>query len=360
MPSHLIKNCIFANIQIIMTDHLAIDQLKSFLLNKINSKTKPLGSLGQLEELALKIGMVQNTLTPKLSKPAMIVFAGDHGAAQNSGISPYPQEVTHQMVLNFLSGGAAINVFSRQNEFNLQVVDAGVNHDFGSIEGLINRKVNYGTKDYCIEKAMSVDELNLALQFGAELVDHIFQQGCNVIGFGEMGIGNTSSAALLMHCFTQIPLTDCIGKGTGLDNEGLKRKQDILEKALQFHQPLSCWEDILRTFSGFEIAMITGAMLQAASHQMIILLDGFIASASYLAAFSKNPEVKNFVIACHQSDEKGHKHLLNYLDLKPLLNLQMRLGEGTGAVLAYPLIQAAVNFLNEMNSFEGAGVSSLK
>ena len=343
-----------------MTNPLPADQLKLLLLNKVNSKTKPIGSLGQLEELAVQIGMIQNTLSPKLNKPAMIVFAGDHGAAKNSGISLYPQEVTHQMVLNFLSGGAAINVFAKQNGFSLQIVDAGVDHNFQSAEGLINRKINFGTKDYCLEKSMSVDELNLAMQYGTELVDDLSQQGCNVIGFGEMGIGNTSSAALLMHCFTQIPLSDCIGRGTGLDNEGLKNKQEILEKALKLHLPLSGWEDILSTFSGFEIAMMTGAMLAAAKNNMIILLDGFIASAAYLAAFTKNTEVKKFVIACHQSDENGHKYLLNFINLKPLLNLQMRLGEGTGAVLAYPLIQAAVNFLNEMNSFEGAGVASVE
>ena len=343
-----------------MTDHLAADQLKLLLLNKVNSKTKPIGSLGRLEELAVQIGMIQNTLSPKLNKPAMIVFAGDHGAAKNSGISLYPQEVTHQMVLNFLSGGAAINVFAKQNGFSLQVVDAGVDHNFQSAEGLVNRKINFGTKDYCLEKAMSINELNLAMQYGTKLVDDLSQQGCNVIGFGEMGIGNTSSAALLMHCFTQLPLSDCIGRGTGLDNEGVKKKQEILEKALMLHLPLSGWEDILSTFAGFEIAMMFGAMLAAAKNNMIILLDGFIASAAYLAAFTKNPEVKKFVIACHQSDENGHKYLLNFLNLKPLLNLQMRLGEGTGAVLAYPLIQAAVNFLNEMNSFEGAGVASVE
>lgn len=339
-----------------MNDQYQKEQLQSLLLNKINTKTKPLGSLGQLEELALQIGMIQNTLNPKLAKPTMVVFAGDHGAAKNPGISPYPQAVTHQMVLNFLSGGAAINVFCKQNGFDLNIVDAGVNHDFDSIPGLINRKINNGTKNYCIEKAMSLDELNLAMQYGAELVDDIFQEGCTIIGFGEMGIGNTSSAALLMHCFTQIPLTDCIGRGTGLDDDGLMHKQEILKKALQTQQPLSGWEDILQTFAGFEIAMMIGAMLAASKNRMILLLDGFIASAAFLAAFTKNPEVKNFAIACHQSDEKGHKYLLEYLNLKPLLNLQMRLGEGTGAVLAYPLIQAAVNFLNEMNSFEGAGV----
>ena len=340
-----------------MINDSSATSLKVQLQRKIDSKTKPPGSLGQLEKLASQLGCIQNSLSPILKQPTILVFAGDHGAAKHPGISPYPQEVTHQMVLNFLSGGAAINVFAKQNGFNLQVIDAGVNHDFNGCPDLINRKIGFGTKDYRTQKAMTLSELNLALAQGGALVDDAFNSGCNVIGFGEMGIGNTSAAALLMHSFTGIPLLDCVGRGTGLNDEGLKRKQEILQKASDFHQPFSDWDDTLRTFAGFEMAMMTGAILQSAKLNMAILLDGFIATACYLAAFIKNPDIRNFVIACHQSDENGHKSLLEYLNLQPLLNLQMRLGEGTGAVLSYPLVQAAVNFLNGMNSFEEAGVS---
>ena len=327
------------------------------LQNKIDLKTKPPGSLGKLELLARQIGTIQQSLSPALNRPAVVVFAGDHGLV-DEGITPYPQEVTYQMVMNFLNGGAAINVFAKQNGLKVLVVDAGVNHDFNGIENLLNRKVGMGTRNCLKGTAMSADELTKCIESGSAIVNDLHAAGCNCIAFGEMGIGNTSSASLLMHYFTGTDLAECTGRGTGLDDAGLDKKLSILQAVTAHHGSLERWEDIMQAFSGFEIAMMTGAMLQAAENKMVILLDGFIASSAYLAAFKLCPEIKNYVIACHQSDEKGHRLLLEHLQLSPLLNLGMRLGEGTGAAVAFPLVNAAASFLNEMASFESAGVSN--
>lgn len=330
--------------------------MKEQLLHKINNKTKPPGSLGQLEEIALQIGKIQNTLTPELSKPSMLVFAADHGLTEE-GISPFPKEVTFQMVMNFLNGGAAINVFCKQHNINLKVVDAGVDFDFPDAPGLINAKVANGTKNSMKEAAMSVKECETAMQKGAELIKSEAKNGCNIIGFGEMGIGNTSAAALLMHKFTRKPMNDCVGAGTGFDEEGIKRKQQILEKVAAKHSPNTTLET-LATFGGLEIAMMCGAMLEAKKQNMIILVDGFIATSAFLSAFEMDKSVKENAIFCHTSDEKGHKQMLDYLDAKTVLNLGLRLGEGTGAAIAFPIIQSSVNFLNKMASFEDAGVSN--
>lgn len=330
--------------------------IKQSIQNKINLKTKPPGALGKLEFIAEQIGTIQQTLTPVLNQPTVVVFAGDHGLALE-GVSPYPQEVTYQMVLNFLNGGAAINVFTRQNGLQIKVVDAGVNHDFCDVPNLLNLKVNKGTKSCLKQAAITAQELEECIAKGASLVNDLHQQDCNIIAFGEMGIGNTSSASLLMNYFTGIDLADCTGRGTGHDDAGLDKKLNILKSTAEHHGKISDWAKTMEAFSGFEIAMMCGAMLQAAENKMIILLDGFIASTAYLAAYKLHPEVAHYTIACHQSDEKGHRLLLEYLNLTPLLNLSMRLGEGTGAAVAYPLVQAAVNFLNEMASFESAGIS---
>lgn len=336
----------------------AIDKtLEKSLQHKIDFKTKPIGALGRIEELAKQIGLVQKSLSPVLTNPTVVIFAGDHGIALE-GVTPYPQEVTFQMVMNFLNEGAAINVFSQQNNLTVKVVDAGVNHNFGDIDKLLHHKVNKGTRSFLKDSAMTLEELESCIHKGSAIVNDLYLKGCNCIAFGEMGIGNTSSASLLMNYFTGINLTDCIGRGTGLDNDGLNKKISILQAAAQYHGQIIDWEKIMQAFSGFEIAMMTGAMLQAAENNMLILLDGFIATTAYLAAFKLYPEIKNYVIACHQSDEKGHHLLLEYLNLFPLLNLGMRLGEGTGAAVAFPLVNAAVNFLNEMASFESAGVSN--
>lgn len=327
------------------------------LQHKIDTKTKPLGSLGKLEKIALQMGLVQQTLEPTIEKPTLLVFAADHGLA-DEGVSPFPKEVTAQMVLNFVNGGAAINVFCRANGLDLKVIDAGVDFDFPSHSALINAKVAKGTKSILSQAAMSADECLMAIEKGRELVKNLKQEGCNTVAFGEMGIGNTSSAALLMSKICNIPIEKCVGRGTGHDEAGLRKKTAILSKALSMHPNVSGPLNVLATFGGFEIAMMTGAMLGAFEQGMIILVDGFITTSALIVAHSINNEILKSCIFSHQSDEQGHKLMLEYLKADPLLNLDMRLGEGSGAAVAFPLLKSAVNFLNEMASFEDAGVSN--
>jgi len=331
--------------------------LAAAIAHKIDTKTKPLGALGQLESLAQQVALVQQTLTPELRRPHILVFAADHGIAE-AGVSQYPPEVTHQMVRNFASGGAAINVFCRQNKLGLTIVDAGVRGSFADLPAVRNEKIAEGTQNFAHAPAMTAAQCADALARGARLVEELHATGCNVLGLGEMGIGNTSSAAVLMHLLTGRPLAECVGRGTGLDAAGVARKLTVLTQALSAHQllgldPLS----ILATFGGFEIAQICGALLRAAELRILLLLDGFIASAALLVAARLAPAVLTYCVFCHESGEQGHRLLLAELGGQPLLHLGLRLGEGTGCALAYPLVQAAVNFLNEMASFESAGVS---
>ena len=330
------------------------------LHNKIDRKTKPLGALGLLEKTALKIGLIQQTLTPALNNPQMLVFAGDHGAAK-AGVSAFPQEVTWQMVENFLAGGAAINVFARQNGFGLSVVDAGVAHDFGDQRaGLIDVKVAAGTANYIEQPAMTVAQCAQAIEQGAGIVLGLAAAGCNVVGFGEMGIGNTAAASLLTHCLTGLPLAECVGRGTGLDDAGLARKQDLLDQALVRYRNGGGDNDpfkVLAEFGGFEIAAMVGAMLAAAEAKMVLLIDGFIVGSAALVASRLAPALLDYCVFCHRSAEAGHRTQLLAMGAEPLLDLGLRLGEGTGAALAYPLVNSAVAFLNEMASFESAGVS---
>ena len=331
--------------------------LESALIQKINTKTKPLGSLGRLEDLALQIGLIQQSLTPQLSKPTMLVFAGDHGIA-NSGVSPYPQAVTAQMVLNFLGGGAAINVFARQNGFALRVIDAGVNHVFEAHPDLISAKIGMGTANFLHQPAMTQAQCEHALTCGASIASVEIAAGCNVMGFGEMGIGNTSSASCLMSVICGLPIEECVGCGTGLDDTGLAKKTITLRQAIKHHTLNG--QDVLQTlttFGGFEIAMMVGAMLSAAEQKVLLLIDGFIATSALLVATKAQPNIIDYCVFAHCSNENAHRAMLTHLGAKPLLDLGLRLGEGTGAVLAYPLVQAAVNFLNEMASFESAAVS---
>ena len=326
------------------------------LKKKIDGKTKPPGSLGRLETLALQCGKIQDSLNPELVNPTILVFAGDHGITEE-GVSPYPQEVTAQMVLNFLNGGAAINIFCLQNNISLHVVDAGVKTDFPEGTELINANIGRGTKNFCKEAAMSLEECERAIQKGAELSRTVPVSTCNVIGFGEMGIGNTSSAAALTQRFTGLPVENCVGKGTGLDDSGLAQKQNIIRQALEKHAEIKEPQALLATFGGFEIAMMVGAMLESAVLKRIILIDGFIAAAAFLAASRIVPEIQQYAVFTHQSDEQGHAEILKYLQAEPLILLGMRLGEGTGAAVAFPILQSAVSFLKHMASFESAGVS---
>lgn len=327
------------------------------LQHKIDLKTKPLGALGTLEKLAFQIGQVQNTLTPRLENPAIVVFAGDHGIA-TQGVSAYPQEVTYQMVMNFLQGGAAINVFSKQHDIALRIVDTGVNFDFEPHEALIAAKAAYGTKNFLNERAMTPEQLEQCFDKASEIVDNLHKNQCNIIGFGEMGIGNTSSASMIMSYLCEFPIEKCVGRGTGLDDVGLEKKIAILKQAQAFHGTIEGPKAVLQTFAGFEIAHMCGAMLAAYRNNMLILVDGFIASSACLAALKIEPNLLQNTIFCHLSDEYGHQNMLDYIGVKPLLNFNMRLGEGTGCAVAYPIIQSAVAFLNDMASFESAGVSN--
>jgi nicotinate-nucleotide--dimethylbenzimidazole phosphoribosyltransferase len=331
--------------------------LEQQLQQKIDLKTKPLGSLGRLEEVALQIGKIQNTLSPILVRPTMLVFAADHGLA-DEGVSPFPKVVTQQMVLNFVHGGAAINVFCKLNGITLRVVDAGVDADFDTGMGVIDAKIARGTNNMRQQPAMSVTQCKMAIEKGAAIVSNEHKQGSNVIGFGEMGIANTSAAALLMSKYTSLPIDDCTGKGTGLNDAGVARKIEILKEVAHKYNVTEPIE-VLATFGGFEIAMMTGAILKAAELGMVLLIDGFIATSALLAAYKMNSAIINNCIFTHQSDEKGHKAMLNYLNAKPLMQINMRLGEGSGAAVAYPLVKAAVAFLNEMASFDDAKVSNV-
>jgi nicotinate-nucleotide--dimethylbenzimidazole phosphoribosyltransferase len=339
---------------------VAPDQgLSAALQQKIDQKTKPLGALGQLEKVAKKIGLIQQRLDPEFGQPHLLVFAGDHGAAK-AGVSAFPQDVTWQMVENFLSGGAAINVFARQNDMHLAIIDAGVAHDFGKRSGLINAKVALGTANYIEQPAMSAEQSTVAIERGAEISRNLSINGCNIVGFGEMGIGNTAAASLITHCLTGVPLAECVGRGTGLDDAGLARKQGLLEQALTRYrstggsnEPLT----VLAEFGGFEIAMMVGAMLGAAEAKMTLLIDGFIVGSAALTAMRLYPALADYCVFCHRSAEAGHSAQLQAMNAEPLLDLGLRLGEGTGAALAYPLVLASLNFLNEMASFASACVA---
>jgi nicotinate-nucleotide--dimethylbenzimidazole phosphoribosyltransferase len=331
--------------------------LKEELQQKIDSKTKPIGALGRLEEIALKIGLIQQTLTPSLSQPILAVFAGDHGIAEEGIVNAYPQEVTAKMVQNMAQGGAAVNVFCRANGITPKIIDAGVASDLSLQDGILNKKIDAGTTNYIIRPAMSREQCLEAIQIGADLVDDWHEKGSNIIGFGEMGIGNTSSASIITSLITGKSIKDCTGKGTGLDEDGVAEKTGVLRNAIQHREFKENPISILQTFGGFEIAMITGGILKAAEHHMVILIDGFIVTAALLIAYQLYPPVLDYVIFAHRSGERGHRIQLDYLDADPMLDLGMRLGEGTGAAMAYPIVRAAVNFLNEMASFKDAGIS---
>ena len=337
-------------------DDVTQTELAARLQHLLDNKTKPVGSLGQIERLAQRIGLILGSEAPELRDPQLVVFAGDHGLAAR-GVSAYPSDVTWQMVENFLAGGAAINVFARQMGMGLTVVDAGVAHDFGTRPGLVNAKVAPGTANYLEEPAMSAAQRDAALTRGRELAQNLAANGCTVVGFGEMGIGNTAAASLLTHCLTGAELNGVIGRGTGHDDAGMERKRALLARAIarggRPADPLAA----LAEYGGFEIAMMAGAMLGAAEAKMVLLIDGFIVTSALLVAHALAPEILDYCVFAHRSNEAGHVVQLARLGIEPLVQLDLRLGEGTGAALAYPLVQAAVNFMNEMASFESAGVA---
>jgi len=328
--------------------------------SKIDLKTKPVGALGVLETIAFKIAKIQQTLNPISKKPTIVVFAGDHGIAEEGLVNPYPQEVTFQMVLNFIAKGAAINVFAIQNNLVLKIVDAGVNYNFGKIEGLIDAKIAMGTSNYLLSSAMTIDQCKQSLTKGTEIIENIHKEGSNIVGFGEMGIGNTAAAALLMSCICKIPIEDCVGKGTGANKEQLNLKVKTLKQVVEKHAEVNTSNslEILSTFGGFEIAQMCGGMLKAAELGMLILVDGFISSAAMLVAQNINKNVLEYAIFTHHSNEQGHTKMLAYMNAKPLVNLGMRLGEGSGIAVAYPIIQSASTFFNKMASFDSAQITN--
>ncbi len=332
------------------------DDLTDALQQKIDAKTKPPGALGRIEALALQIGRIQQSLTPALKNPHVVIFAGDHGAAK-AGVSAYPQDVTWQMVENFLAGGAAINVFARQAGLGLRIVDAGVAHDFGARDGLIDAKIAPGTANYLDAPAMSAAQRDAAIARGRAIAHELADEGCNALGFGEMGIGNTAAASLLTHCLTGAPLALVVGRGSGLDDIGLSHKQTVLCKALARGGRPRDALGTLAEYGGFEIAMLTGAMLGAAERRMLLVIDGFITTAALLVAHALAPAITEYCVFAHSSQERGNSHQLGWFNARPLLTLGMRLGEGTGAALAWPLLNAATGFLNEMANFDSASVS---
>ena len=326
------------------------------IISKIDNLTKPKGALGRLEEIALQVCLIRQSLNPGLNKPFHLLFAGDHGIVEE-GVSISPKKITWQQLLHFAQGGGGINFFCRQHNFRLKIIDAGVDYEFPRNTGIIDCKIRKGTGNFLKEPAMSAEEMELCISRGADFVQDCFDEGCDVISFGEMGIGNTAASALWMTLLSGIPLEKCVGAGSGLDAEGVKRKYTILKKALDTYAGEGSVTDIIRCFGGFEMVMATGAMLKAAELKMIILVDGFIMTNCMLAAYRLSPEVLSYSIFGHQGDEAGHKYVLDYLGVSPLLNLGLRLGEGTGALCAYPILDSAIRMINEMDSFRQAKVA---
>ena len=332
------------------------------LQSKIDNLNKPKGSLGRLESLALQVGLIQHTLSPRLTHPCHILFGGDHGI-EREGVSFSPREVTWQQMINYGRGGGGVNMFCRQHGFKLRVVDVGVDYDFDleTYPHIIDRKIAHGTRDFLHEPAMSEAEYQRALAVGAEQVDECYDEGCNIISFGEMGIANTSPSSIWMHLFLDIPLDKCVGAGSGLDSEGIKHKYDVLLRSLP---PTSSQGEetnepsyIIRYYGGFEMVAAIGGMLRAAEHGMAILVDGFIMTACMLAASRLDASVMDYAIFGHCGDEGGHRLMLDAMGAQPLLHLGLRLGEGTGAICAYPIVQSAVNMINEMDNFQHAEIT---
>jgi nicotinate-nucleotide--dimethylbenzimidazole phosphoribosyltransferase len=321
---------------------------------RLGSLTKPLGSLGRLESLALQLALIQRSERPRLIAPQMLVFAGDHGLAAR-GVSAYPSDVTWQMVENFLAGGAAVSVLARKHGLALTVVDAGVRHHFAPRPGLVDRKLAMGTADASEGPAMSAAQCAQAVEAGRAVLHEL---PGNVVLLGEMGIGNTSAASLLMARLTGTDITLCTGRGTGLDDAGLARKLAVLSVVLQRHAGVNDPLEALAAFGGFEIAMLVGAVLQAAAERRVIVVDGFIVGAAVLVATRLAPAVQDCCVFAHRSGEAGHRLLLETLGAEPLLDLGLRLGEGSGAALAWPLLDSALRLLNEMASFDSAGVAT--
>ncbi|MFV0522801.1 MAG: nicotinate-nucleotide--dimethylbenzimidazole phosphoribosyltransferase [Mangrovibacterium sp.] len=333
-------------------------ELQQLLQHNIDQKTKPVGSLGRLEELAMQIGLVQESTQPLLNKPVMLTIAADHEITAE-GVSPVPTEITWQQCLNFMNGGGGIGFLCKQFGFDLYVVDAGVDYDFMPHPKLIDKKVRKASRNFLHEPAMTLAECNQAIQNGREVVADFAQKGSNVIGFGEMGIGNSSPATALLSVYAQAAVKDCTGPGCGLLPEGVRHKSEVLEQAINNLGIANTPEENLARFGGLEIATIAGGMLEAAARRMLIIVDGFITTSGFLAAYAINPAIKDYAIFSHCSHEPAHQLMLDSVGGNPILDLRLRLGEGTGAALAYPIVQASVEMLNQMTSFSEAKVYNI-
>ncbi|MGD1092097.1 MAG: nicotinate-nucleotide--dimethylbenzimidazole phosphoribosyltransferase [Bryobacteraceae bacterium] len=313
-------------------------ELEARIRRRLNSLTKPPGSLGRLEDLALQIGLIQGTDSPSISSKSMLIFCADHGVVEE-GVSPYPSEVTRQMVANFHAGGAAITVLCRHYGIEPVVVDAGVGNP---------------TRNFTREPAMTLAEVESAIKLGMS-----YAATADVLGAGEMGIGNSTAAAALLSAFSGLDPAHCVGRGTGHDDAGVARKADVVRRAMARHMPNPMVPlGVLAALGGREIAAITGLILGAAQQRRVVVLDGFISCAAALAARVLAPASLDYVVFSHRSAEQGHRHMLEFLNARPLFDLDMRLGEGTGAALGINLIEAAVKLYREMATFEGAGVST--
>jgi nicotinate-nucleotide--dimethylbenzimidazole phosphoribosyltransferase len=346
--------------QAVTTDIRPVAQhLRPSIQHKIDNKTKPLGALGKLEALALQLSLIQNSLNPRIDRKFLFVFAADHGIAEE-GVSAYPTEVTGQMVNNFLEGGAAINVLCRQNRIDIHIVDMGVHAHFDDHPGLRKKKIRMGTRNFAVEAAMTPGEARRAVESGMDvfLSEHA-RRKIDIVGLGEMGIGNTTSASAIISLVTGIPPAEATGRGTGIDDKGVERKAEIITHALRFHAPdPRDGFDILRKIGGYEIAGIVGAILAAASKKTAVVLDGVISTAAGLIAYIINPDIQGYLISGHKSTEVAQTAALAYLKLEPVIDFQMRLGEGTGAALTIGMVETAARIMREMASFEEAGVAN--
>ena len=348
-------------------------ELRTAIQQKIDNLNKPKGSLGRLEELAMQVCLIQQTLSPSLAHPCHLLLGGDHGI-EREGVSVSPREVTWQQMINFSRGGGGVNMFCRQHGFHLRIVDVGVDYDFSSHasrltpheQEILDRKIARGTHNFFYEPAMSEAEFDRAIQVGCELVDDCVAEGCRVLSIGEMGIGNTSPSSIWMHLFGDIPLKACIGAGAGLNDAGIRHKYDVLSQALKTYHAsqlsshasrLTPHEVPLSYFGGFEMIAAIGAMLRGAEQHMVVLVDGFIMTACAVAAIRLCPAAQDYMVFTHQGDESGHKMMLDIVGAKPLLQLGLRLVEGTGALCAFPILDSAVRMMNEMNNFENAKIT---
>ena len=343
--------------------------LEQAIQAKIDNLNKPKGSLGRLEELAMQVCLVQQTLEPSLAHPCHLLLGGDHGI-EREGVSVSPREVTWQQMINFTRGGGGVNMFCRQHGFKLRIVDVGVDYIFNEElrmknEEFFDRKIARGTKNFLYEPAMSEEEFDQAIAVGVDLVDDCVAEGCRVLSIGEMGIANTSPSSIWMHLFGNIPLEECIGAGAGLDTPGIRHKYEVLSQAVGNWQLAVSTnpeltansEKLIAYFGGFEMVAAIGAMLRAAEQHLVILVDGFIMTACAIAAIRLYPASQDYMIFTHCGDESGHKRMLDIVNAKPLLHLGLRLGEGTGALCAFPIVDSAVRMMNEMNNFDNAKIT---